>query len=59
MWQHWHEDETARANVARVMENDPNTVDVIASMRSQGRTWARIALCFREQIAEILDRQPK
>ncbi len=48
-----NEDEGSRIDVAMLMERDISTVDVIVSMRNQGRSWQRIALCFRKQINEM------
>lgn len=46
----------ARDAIARLMRSDPDTVEVVATMRQQGRTWGRIALCFRKQIAEVAEK---
>jgi hypothetical protein len=39
--------------VEEMMRLDPNTVEVVASMRSRNRTWLNIFNCFRKHMESL------
>lgn len=39
-------DEQAKLYVDELIKNDPSIAEVVASMRSRGRTWIKIWSCF-------------
>lgn len=40
------------SQLEELMKIDPDTREVIASMRSRGRSWNRIFLCFASQMVQ-------
>lgn len=52
-------EEEAQEIVEWMKKVDPDTVEVVNTMRSQWKSWCRIVYCFRSHIASLKTKHDK
>lgn len=50
-------EEQARGEIETMMRRDPDTIEVVTTMRKRGRTWMKIHMCFQRHMMALAARE--